>query len=186
MKIERQFEVSQPPHVVWDFFQDVEEVAGCMPGAELTGMTEDGGYRGRLSARLGPVKANFDGIARVRTDLGTKTGWIKAEGADREGGSMGQADVEYVIGDNGAGASVDVRADLTLSGRLAQFGRPALVNEISGRLIAEFVDCLEAKLAATTAVEVSAISASEVKGFSLVFGSMWSSLTGAIGRLFGR
>ena len=78
------------------------------------------------------------------------------------------------------GTSVD--AEVKLSGAIAQFGRTGLVTEMSKRLIGEFVECLELKLAAETAEEAAEIKASEVKGFSLFV----SSLVSWIGRLFKR
>ena len=183
MNVEHEFAVSQPPAAVWEFFQRVDDVVGCMPGAEFTGQRDDGSYEGRLSARLGPVKAMFAGVARIEADADAKTGRIEAEGVDREGGSTGRADVTYAVdaGDAGSGSLVRVSADLQLSGRLAQFGRPALVNEVSSRLIAEFVECLEAKLGAASEEEASAIEAGEVRGISLFFASLWSWTKKALG-----
>jgi hypothetical protein len=77
---------------------------------------------------------------------------------------------------------VGVDADVTLSGPVAQFGRTGLVNEMSKRLIGEFVQCLEGKLAAESAAEASKVTAGEVRGISLFFASLWS----WIKRLFGQ
>lgn len=80
----------------------------------------------------------------------------------------------YQIVAEGEGSKVGVEADVTLSGPVAQFGRTGLINEMSRRLIGEFVTCLEAKLAADTATEAAAIKSGEVKGISLFFASLWS------------
>jgi len=71
--------------------------------------------------------------------------------------------------------------DVDVSGPVAQFGRTGLINEMSKRLIGEFVQCLEAKLAAETPIEASSIEAGEVRGVSLFFRSLWA----WIRRLFG-
>ena len=57
---------------------------------------------------------------------------------------------------------------------MAQFGRTGLINEMSKRLIGEFVECLEAKLAAVTPNEAANIEAGEVRGISLFFASLWA------------
>jgi len=182
MKIEHQFTVARPPDVVWEFFQDVPSVAQCLPGAELMGQSEDGSYEGKLSVKLGPMAASFEGKAVVTPDPATKTASIEGKGVDRSGGSRGQVKVNYSIVPDGSGSKVGVDADVSLSGPVAQFGRTGLINEMSKRLIGEFVECLEAKLTAVTPAEASNIRAGEVKGISLFVASLWGWLTGLFGR----
>jgi carbon-monoxide dehydrogenase small subunit len=182
MKIEHQFIVARPPDVVWEFFQDVPSVAQCLPGAELMGQSEDGSYEGKLSVKLGPMAASFEGKAVVTPDPATKTASIEGKGVDRSGGSRGQVKVNYSIVPDGSGSKVGVEADVSLSGPVAQFGRTGLINEMSKRLIGEFVECLEAKLTAVTPAEASSIRAGEVKGISLFIASLWGWLTGLFGR----
>ncbi|MDX1468544.1 MAG: SRPBCC family protein [Acidimicrobiia bacterium] len=174
MKISQEFEVARPPEVVWDIFQDVPSVAQCLPGAELTGEGEDGAQQGKLSVKLGPMTATFEGTASVTPDPASKSATIDGKGVDRAGGSRGQVKVQYRIEPEGGGSKVSVNADLTLSGPAAQFGRTGLINEMSKRLIVEFVQCLEAKLAADSEEAAEMVSAGEVKGISLFFASLWS------------
>jgi uncharacterized protein len=173
MKISHEFTVARPMQTVWDFFQDVPEVAQCLPGATLTSENEDGSYTGKVAVKLGPMSATFDGKATVSGDPATHTGQIDGSGADRKGGSRGQMKVGYTM--------VSIDADVILSGAAAQFGRGGLITEMSNRLIGEFVNCVEAKLAATTVEEKAEIRAAEVKGFSLFF----ASLVAWLKRLFG-
>jgi hypothetical protein len=77
---------------------------------------------------------------------------------------------------------VGVDADVTLSGPVAQFGRTGLVNEMSKRLIGQFVQCLEGKLTAETAAEASTVEAGEVRGISLFFAALWSWIRGLFGQ----
>jgi carbon monoxide dehydrogenase subunit G len=182
MKITQQFNVDRDPDTVWDFFQDVPAVAQCLPGAELTAVNEDGTYDGQLSVKLGPMTAAFEGTATVSPDPTAKSAAIEGKGVDKRGGSRGQVKLIYKIEADGAGSRVDIDADLTISGPAAQFGRTGLINEISKRLIGDFVDCLDGKLAATTQEEAATISAKEVRPLSLFFGALWS----WIKKLFGR
>jgi uncharacterized protein len=174
MRISQEFVVTPSPDVVWQFFQDVPSVAQCLPGAELTGRTEDGAYEGTLSSKLGPMTAAFEGKATVTTDEASRSATIEGKGVDKKGGSRGQVKVEYSVKPDGAGSRVSVDANIQLSGPAAQFGRTGLVNEMSRRLIEDFVSCLEAKLEAGTQEEAEAIQASEVKGVSLFFASLWA------------
>ena len=181
MKIEQEFTVGRPPDRVWEFFQDIPSVAQCLPGAEMLGQSEDGSYDGKLSVKLGPMAASFEGKATVAPDAQARSATIEGKGVDRSGGSRGQVKVTYQIVPEGTGSKVGVDADVTLSGPVAQFGRTGLVNEMSKRLIGEFVDCLEAKLAAVDPVEAESIEAGEVRGVSLFFASLWAWLKGLFG-----
>ncbi|MGH8951885.1 MAG: SRPBCC family protein [Acidimicrobiia bacterium] len=181
MKIEHEFTVARPPDRVWEFFQDIPSVAQCLPGAEMLGRSEDGSYDGKLSVKLGPMAASFEGKATVTPDAQARSATIEGKGVDRTGGSRGQVKVTYQIESEGTGSKVGVDADVTLSGPVAQFGRTGLVNEMSKRLIGEFVGCLEAKLAADSPVEAESIKAGEVQGVSLFLASLWAWLKGLFG-----
>jgi carbon monoxide dehydrogenase subunit G len=181
MKISQEFVVARPVDHVWDFFQDVPSVAHCLPGAELSGQNSDGSYQGVLSVKLGPMTSAFEGTATITPDEANKTATIAGKGVDKKGGSRGQVKVVYAIAEDSEGSKVSVDADVTLSGPAAQFGRTGLINEMSKRLIGDFVTCLEGKLAAGSAEEAHTIRASEVRGISLFFASLWAWLK----RLFG-
>ena len=174
MKISQEFVVARDPDTVWAYFQDIPSVARCLPGAELTGQNDDGSFEGKLSAKLGPMTAAFEGTATVTPDPGTRSARIEGKGVDRKGGSRGQVVVDYRLEADGAGTKVTVDADVTLSGPAAQFGRTGLINEMSRRLIADFVECLEASLAAATPEEAAAVRAPEVRGFGLFLSALWA------------
>lgn len=182
MKISQEFSVAEPPDTVWEFFQDVPSVAQCLPGAELLGETEDGGYEGKLTVKLGPMTAAFEGKATVEPNPAEKKAIIEGRGVDKRGGSRGQVKVNYAVMSDGGGSKVRVDADVTLSGPAAQFGRTGLVNEMSKRLIGEFVDCLEARLGASTEEEAETVTAGEVNALALFFSSLWA----WVKKLFGR
>jgi uncharacterized protein len=182
MKIEQEFEVARSVGQVWTFFQDVPSVAQCLPGAELLEDRSDGSYAGKVSVKLGPLSATFEGEATVTPDPVAHSAVIAGKGVDRRGGSRGQVEVVYRLEPHEAGTRVVIDADVHLSGAAAQFGRTGLIKEMSGRLIGEFVDCLHAKLDAETAEEAAKVEAREVRGLSLFF----ASLVAWLKRLFGR
>lgn len=185
MKIANEFEVDRPIDTVWNAFQDVPTVAQCLPGATIT---EDKGgnvYAGAVEIKLGPMSSKFEGEAKISPDQPTRSGHIEGKGVDRSGGSRGQVDVDYRLAEAGGTTRVFVEADIKLSGAIAQFGRTGLVEEISKRLIDEFVFCLHAKLAAETPEAAASIKADEVKGFSLFFASFTSWVGAFFKRLFG-
>jgi carbon monoxide dehydrogenase subunit G len=186
VKITQEFSVDRPVDAVWAFFADVPDVARCLPGAELTDDLGGDQYAGKLEAKLGPMTVSFDGKASVTRDEEARTGHIDGSGADRRGGSRGRVKVDYSVEPEGDGTKVVVDADVTLQGPAAQFGRVGLIKEMSNRLIGDFTDCLEAKLAAETVEEATAIEAEDVAGVSLFFASLWAQVSGFFKRLFGR
>ncbi len=185
MKITEIIEVGRPPESVWELFQDVPELAQCLPGAELTEDRGDNTYAGTVSAKLGPMTATFEGEATVTADPASRSGSVKGKGVDKSGGSVGQVMVAYTVEPVDGGTRVTVDADVLLSGAAAQFGRTGLIKEMSSRLIGEFVSCVEAKLGAGTAEEAAQIQAGEVKGFSLFLSSLIASIAKFFKRLFG-
>lgn len=177
-QIRHQFVVDRPVGEVWEFFQDIPSVAECMPGVELTEDRGDGTYGGKMKVKLGPISAQFQGDAVVgELDVSNRTGSFSAKGVDRQGGNRASATVMYgLIADEGR-TNVEVQADLTLQGALAQFGRTGLIQEVSARLTNDFAQCLEAKLVAGTTEEAADVRAADVKGFSLFLKSLWSWIT---------
>ncbi len=187
MKISQVVEVARDADQVWALFQDVPQLASCLPGAELTEDKGGGVYAGKVTAKLGPMTATFEGEATVTADEAARTGAVNGRGMDRQGGSVGQVKMDYAVapGDAG-GTTLTVDADVILSGAAAQFGRTGLVKEMSNRLIGEFVKCVEAKLAAETAEQAAEVTAGEVNGLSLFLASVASAVTGLIRRLLRR
>lgn len=186
MKLTNTFEVKRPADDVWEAFADVPSVAQCLPGADLTADKGGGAYEGSVQMKLGPMTAKFEGEATVTRDDAAKAGHIEGKGVDRSGGSRGQVKVDYQVAGADGGAVVTVDADISLSGAIAQFGRSGLVEEITKRLIDEFVECLEAKMSAATVEEAAAIEAGEVKGFSLFLSGLMSWIGKLLRRLFGK
>jgi carbon-monoxide dehydrogenase small subunit len=186
MQLSNTFEVKRPVAAVWEAFGDVASVAQCLPGADLTADKGDGVYEGLVEMKLGPMTAKFEGEATVTRDDASNTGHIEGKGVDRRGGSRGQVKVDYTVAATQGGATVTVDADISLSGAIAQFGRSGLVEEITKRLIDEFVQCLEAKMAAGTVEEAAAIEAGEVKGFSLFLSGLIAWISKFFKRLFKR
>lgn len=182
MQISHEFDVARPLAEVWEAFQDVPMVAQCLPGAALKEDKGNNLYAGNISVKLGPIASTFEGEAQITSDPVRRTALIDGKGVDKRGGSRGQVKVTYGLSEVDTGTRVKIDADVTLAGPAAQFGRTGLINEMSKRLIGDFVGCLEAKMAATTPEARATIEAPEVKPFRL----FWSSLVAWLKKLFAR
>jgi carbon monoxide dehydrogenase subunit G len=185
MDVTERFTVTRPIESVWELFQDVPELARCLPGAELTSDNGGGSYDGRVAVKLGPISSAFDGNAIIVFDHEAYTLDIRGRGVDRFGGSQGRVEVTVNLVDaDSVHTDVTIDAKVMLAGPIAQFGRTGLVNEVSKRLIDEFSECLHAKLDAGSVEEASAIEASDVQGLSLFIASTWGAFASWFGGLF--
>ncbi|MFI6255971.1 SRPBCC family protein [Micromonospora zamorensis] len=147
MKITNEFAVAVPIDEAWAVLTDLEGIAPCLPGAQLTGVDGDV-YRGRVKVKVGPVISEFAGTARfVEKDDAAYRGVIDAKGRDARSTGNASALVTAHLRPDGDRTLVSVDTDLKISGKLAQFGS-GMIKEVSGKLVAQFVANLEARLAA--------------------------------------
>lgn len=179
------FVVAHPVDVVWDFFGNVAGVASCLPGASLAGEPVDGHVEGQMKVKVGPISAEFQGVADITRDEATRTGTIRGSGKDRRSNSATRGLVGYAVkqGDNPNETRVDVSIGFTLTGALAQFSRSGLVQDVAGRLISMFVRNLEARLSGNS--EAIQGEAPGLDAASLVFDVLKARLKRLFGRLFG-
>ncbi|MFI6244323.1 SRPBCC family protein [Micromonospora sp. NPDC050795] len=147
MKITNEFAVTVPIDRAWAVLTDLEGLAPCLPGAQLTDVDGDV-YQGRVRVKVGPVVSEFAGTARfVEKDDAAYRGVIDARGRDARSTGTASALVTAHLRPDGDRTLVSVDTDLKISGKLAQFGS-GMIKEVSGKLLAQFVANLEAKLAA--------------------------------------
>ncbi len=190
MQIDNEFTVAAPIDRVWAYLLDVERVAPCMPGAELTEVVDDRTWKGKTSIKVGPVALSFAGtvVMQERDDAAHRVA-LKAQGMEQRGKGAASASVVSRLEEVAGGTKVTMQADLTVSGAVAQYGR-GMIQDISQRLTGEFAACLERNITAEAAssAEVGAAPAAPaavarpVKGFRLGLWATWR----AIGRFFRR
>ncbi len=137
MLIENSFEVAADPDEVYRFLQDAHNVAACFPGAELTEDLGEDSYRGKVKIKVGPVTAAYQGVAKVvERDAIARTAVLLADGKDTRGSGTAKARATMRVTPSGEGANVVLATDLTISGKLAQFGR-GIMADVSGRMVGE-------------------------------------------------
>jgi len=143
MELTNDFTVNAPIDTAWETLTDVERIAPCMPGAQLTEIEGDT-YRGLVKVKVGPITAQFKGQASfVEKDSEQHRAVLKAEGRDTGGkgnaSALITAQLEPIASDV---TKVTVATDLTITGKVAQFGRGALAD-VSEKLLKQFVTNLE-------------------------------------------
>jgi carbon monoxide dehydrogenase subunit G len=156
MELDHEFTVAAPVDEAWDVLVDLDRVVPCMPGAALTSYDGDA-FEGTVKVKLGPVSMTFTGKGRfVERDADSRTMVVEASGKDARGGGTAKATVRAALRAAGADATeVKVHTDLAVTGRVAQFGR-GMIADVSGRLLGQFTDCLQGRLAAGPAADAPA------------------------------
>jgi len=146
MKIEDTFRVDLPVEEAWRVLLDIERIAPCMPGAELQEVEGDE-YRGVVKVKVGPITAQYKGAARlVEADADAHRAVIEASGRDTRGQGNASATVTMSLTSISSDSTeVSVDNDVTVTGKVAQFGR-GVMADVSTKLLAQFVECLEAKV----------------------------------------
>src|ERR1700733_7143800 len=133
MEFDNTFEVPLPPEQAWPVLMDIERIAPCMPGAQLTEVVDKTTYKGNIAVRLGPVALTFAGI-------------VKFEDIDDA-----NAAASFRLEPTATGSKVLVHTDLALSGAVAQYGRGVgMIQATAGQLIGQFADNLRKQLAQQT------------------------------------
>jgi uncharacterized protein len=212
MLIENEFTVKRPVDEVWSYLLDVEKIAPCMPGAELTETVDDHTWNGKVNMAFGPVKMAFAGSVSMeeRDDAAHRVA-LKAKGTEQKGKGAANATVTSWLEAIDGGTKVSMQADITLTGAAAQMSR-GLLPEVSRRLTQQFADCLEESLAAnasapaaTPAADGAAapsegapavseaaaapkpapVVAKPVGGLRLGLAAIWSMIAGFFRKLFG-
>jgi carbon monoxide dehydrogenase subunit G len=150
MKIEKNFELQHPREFVWSRMNDVFFVAQCLPGASIVEELGEHRYRGRLSVKVGPMAASFDGEVAIESKPGEWTASVSGKGSDARSSSRATGAMTYRLSEGRApGATrVDVVSDVNLAGPLAQFSKGAVMQEVANRITAEFIRNFETTLSA--------------------------------------
>jgi uncharacterized protein len=214
MQFDNEFVVEAPVDRVWDYLLDLERIAPCAPGAELTEIVDDRNWKGKINIKVGPVAMSFAGtVTLLERDDAAHRAVLKAEGRERSGRGAASATVTSRLDQAEGGTKVTISTDLTISGAAAQYGR-GMIPDVSKRLTREFAECLRENIGAqegprdapageagnTTSAPnptppdvgaspsamVARPASRPVKGFRLAVWALWRAILRAFKRLFGR
>jgi len=158
MEVTYTFDVSVPPAEAWLALTDLERVAPCLPGAQLTEVEGDE-FRGTVKVKVGPITAQYRGTATF-SELDETAGLavLSAKGRDTKGQGNASATVTARLTEAATGTTVVLTTELKISGKVAQFGR-SVMADVSAKLMEQFVKNLEETvLGPTTADEGEATS----------------------------
>jgi carbon monoxide dehydrogenase subunit G len=185
MLIKNEFEVAEPVEKVWEFFQDIPQVAACLPGAELTEDLGDDRYKGRVAVRMGPVRLQFAGTADItERDEAARRVVVHAAGADEKGRGQASMVVTATLARAGRGTRIGVAQDLQLSGAAAQYGR-GMISDVTAVLMRDFSANMQDRIERLDRGEaVSSQAAAPARGFTLGMRAALMALTRVFRRFF--
>ncbi|MFL6206445.1 MAG: SRPBCC family protein [Acidimicrobiales bacterium] len=142
MELTNDFRVALPVERAWAVLTDVERIAPCLPGAQLQEVEGDE-YRGIVKVKVGPITAQYKGQAKfLSLDPEAHVAVLRAEGRETRGQGNANATITATLTPDGEGTAVAIATDLTVTGRVAQFGRGVLAD-VSAKLLDQFVADLE-------------------------------------------
>jgi carbon monoxide dehydrogenase subunit G len=188
MLIKNGFEVAEPVDKVWQFFQNIPQVAACLPGTELTEDLGDDRYKGRVAVRMGPVRLQFAGTADItERDEAARRLVVNASGAEEKGRGQASMVVTAKLERAGRGTRVDVTQDLQLAGAAAQYGR-GMIADVTAVLMRDFSvnlqDRIERAERGESPEQIAAAAASPARGFTLALRATRMALTRVFRRFF--
>jgi len=167
MLIKNDFEVAQPVEKVWEFFENIPQVATCLPGTELTEDLGNEQYKGRVAVRMGPVRLQFAGTADItERDEAAKRVVVTAAGAEEKGRGQASMVVTATLTKSGRGTKVAVSQDLQLSGAAAQYGR-GMISDVTSVLMRDFANNLATQISAAERGETVQTAAAPAGGLAI-------------------
>ncbi|WP_439363582.1 xanthine dehydrogenase family Fe-S subunit [Bradyrhizobium sp. DASA03005] len=183
--LDQRFTLPHPPAKVFAMFDDIAAIAACLPGVSLTSPPRPERVEGSIRVRLGPIAASFEGAARVERDPAMLSGRIVGIGSDQRSHSATQGEIRYrlLAREDGAATAVELSIGYTLTGMLAQVGRPGLVRDLARRLVADFAANLDRHMSGMPSGQAAA---AELSGWSIVSDVLRARLARMFGRAFNR
>lgn len=144
MDLNHSFTVNRPIAETWTVLTNLERLAPCLPGAELQEVHGDV-YKGVVKIKVGPITAQFKGEAQFsEQDAAGYKAVLKASGRDTGGKGNASATITATLTEISPTATTcNVVTDLSITGKVAQFGRGALAD-VSDKLLGQFSDNLNA------------------------------------------
>jgi uncharacterized protein len=173
MEFDNQLDLPLPMEQAWPLLLDIKRIAGCIPGAELTGVVDDRTYKGRVAVRLGPVALSLAGEARLEDiDDERHEARVSARGSDPKGRGSTDSTIRFRAEPVEGGTRVHIHSDVKLAGAIAQYGRGSgMIQGVAAQLIADFGKALKAQIESGEAQAAAPIS-----GLSVLGRAAWDSL----------
>jgi carbon monoxide dehydrogenase subunit G len=146
--LDKLFPLAASAESAWQLLQDIEAVAGCMPGAKITERIDATHYKGTITVRLGPATMAFKGeIEVIALDPAARSLHLVGKGADQTGTSAASMDLSAEVQATGETCDLAGKSEVTMSGKAAALGG-RLMGPVADQMLKQFVANFAARLQA--------------------------------------
>jgi carbon monoxide dehydrogenase subunit G len=137
--LDKVFPLAVTAESAWHLLQDIETVAGCMPGAKITERIDETHYKGTITVRLGPATMAFKGeIEVLNLDPATRSLHMVGKGSDATGTSAASMDLTAAVQATGETCELAGKSEVTMSGKAAALGG-RLMGPVADQMLKQFV-----------------------------------------------
>lgn len=147
MEFKNEFTVRAPLDRVWDVLTDVNQVAPCVPGAQITETLGENRFKGVVKVKLGAVSVSYRGEMEMLADESARTIVLQGKGSEARGSGGATGTMTVQLSQSGEDVEVSITSQVDVTGRIATFGR-GIMQDVANRLIKEFATCVQAKIEA--------------------------------------
>ena len=188
VELDKTFKIAAPASAAWQFLQQIEAVAACMPGAEITEQIDEHNYKGKVKSRIGPATMAFDGVIEIKgIDPEKRELRLRGFGQDTKGTSSASMDLTaWVVDGAEAGCELKGQAEVSVNGKVASLGG-RMMNQVADQILNQFgknfADNVLAAGSDEQAEEAKAQLAAKPKELNAL-ALAWSVLLGLLKRLF--
>jgi hypothetical protein len=155
VQIEKTFAIPAAAETAWVLLQDIERVAGCMPGARITERSDAQNYKGTVAVKFGPASMSFRGdVEVVELQHASRTLRLVGKGTDSTGSSAASMDLTARLEAlDAASCNLVGASEVSMSGKAATFG---------GRMMGAVADQVLKQFAANFASQAQALQVQAV------------------------
>lgn len=188
VELDKAFKIAAPASAAWQFLQQIEAVAACMPGAEITEQIDAHNYKGKVKSKIGPATMAFDGNIEIKgIDPEKRELRLRGSGQDTKGTSSASMDLTaWVVDGAEAGCELKGQAEVSVNGKVASLGG-RMMNQVADQILNQFgknfADNVLAAGSDEQAAEAKAQLAAKPRELNAL-ALAWSVILGLLKRLF--
>ena len=188
VELDKAFKIAAPASAAWQFLQQIEAVAACMPGAEITEQIDAHNYKGKVKSRIGPATMAFDGAIEIKgIDPEKRELRLRGSGQDTKGTSSASMDLTaWVVDGAEAGCELKGQAEVSVNGKVASLGG-RMMNQVADQILNQFGKNFADNVLAAGSDEQAAEARTQLAAKPRELNALalaWSVLLGLLKRLF--
>ena len=147
VKAEKNLKFNQDPDMIWKCMIDPSFMVKSVPGAELTEQLDEKNFKGKISIKIGPVTAKFNGEAEfTKLEEADYEMVMEGKGLDTSGKGGANLTMNIKLAPlDGGGTEMQSSMALSITGKLAQFGARMIVavnNKMFDQWATSFTDLM--------------------------------------------